>query len=283
MALYAPAIKKLIPPGPNDPRITARVLILHVDAGNSRSLYNYFNGPSGGVESHFHIPKVEKTEQYRDTAFQADANTDANNFAISVETQGLEYGEWTPHQIAEIKALILWAHQTHGIPLKVVDRWDGSGVGYHTLFPGSWDKRGASCPGPDRKRQFYDVIVPWMKSVTSGGAQSIPGSRPGPKPKPSSKPKPAASKAPKFPLPRGHYFGPKSGPASSVSGHYSHRADLKRWQQQMRKRGWSLAADGLYGARTASVARSFQKEKGLAADSLIGASTWAAAWSEPVT
>lgn len=103
--------------------------------------------------------------------------------------------------------------------------------------------------------------------------------------KPTSKPKPSSSsKAPKFPLPRGHYFGPKSGPASSVSGYYSHRADLKRWQAQMRKRGWSITADGLYGPATAKVARQFQAEKaGLAVDGLIGAKTWAAAWTEPVT
>ena len=104
---------------------------------------------------------------------------------------------------------------------------------------------------------------------------------PAAKPATASKPKPA-SKAPAFPLPRGHYFGPKSGPSSSVSGYYSHRADLKRWQAQMRKRGWSLTADGLYGPRTATVARQFQKQAGLARDGLIGPATWAAAWTEPV-
>ena len=106
--------------------------------------------------------------------------------------------------------------------------------------------------------------------ASSGGAQSV------------SKPKPS-SKAPKFPLGRGAYFGPKSGPNSSVSGYYSHRADLKKWQAQMRKRGWSIAADGLYGPATAKVARQFQKEKGLAVDGLIGPATWRAAWTAKVT
>ena len=64
---------------------------------------------------------------------------------------------------------------------------------------------------------------------------------------------------------------------------YGHRADLKRWQAQMRKRGWSLTADGLYGPTTAKVARQFQKEKGLSVDGLIGAATWAAAWNSPVS
>ena len=101
------------------------------------------------------------------------------------------------------------------------------------------------------------------------------------KPKAGSKPK--TPDAPKFPLPKGHYFGPKSGPKSSVSGYYSHRSDLKRWQQRMKDRGWSITPDGLYGPRTATVARKFQAEKKLAVDSLIGKNTWDAAWEAPVT
>lgn len=160
------ALKKLIPPGPTDPRIKARAVILHVAVSEQPSLYSYFNGPSGGVESHFYIRRDGTTECYRDTFWQADANTDANGFAISIETQGMERGEWTPEQLASIKALILWCHQTHGIPLSKVKTWDGSGVGYHTQFPGRWDKRGASCPGPDRIRQFSNVLVPWMSNPT---------------------------------------------------------------------------------------------------------------------
>ena len=105
----------------------------------------------------------------------------------------------------------------------------------------------------------------------------------------SSKPKPATPRpktgrtAPAFPLPPGSYFGPKNGPNSSVSGYYSHRSDLKKWQARMAARGWRITADGLYGPATAKVARSFQAEKGLAVDGLIGPATWAAAWTAPIT
>lgn len=95
--------------------------------------------------------------------------------------------------------------------------------------------------------------------------------------------KPSAPKAPKFPLPAGSYFGPKSGPNSSVSGYYSHREHLRTWQKRMRKRGWTLKADGLFGGVTARVAKAFQKDKGLSQDSLIGPATWRAAWEEPIT
>lgn len=166
MAVYPLAVRKLIPVPADgrDPRITPRVVILHVAVSEQPSLHDYFDGPSGGVESHFYVRRDGTVEQYRSTDVQADANTDANGFAISIETQGLEHGEWTPEQIRCLKELILWCHNTHGIPLVKCAKWDGSGIGYHTLFRGSWDKRQASCPGPDRIRQFNNVLVPWLAS-----------------------------------------------------------------------------------------------------------------------
>jgi len=95
--------------------------------------------------------------------------------------------------------------------------------------------------------------------------------------------KPVQTLAPKFPLPEGSYFGPKSGPVESVSGYFSHRDDLIVWQQRMRDRGWQITVDGLYGPNTSSVARAFQSEKGLTVDGLIGPQTWAAAWTAPIT
>ena len=164
MPVYPGARKLLIPPGANDPRITPRVAILHVDAGNAASLHTYFRDRSGGVESHFHVRRDGVVEQYRDTDYQADANHLANDFAVSIETQGYGAGEWTPEQLESIKALLDWLNRTHGIPLRKIDRWDGEGVGYHVLFgaPGPWTPVAKSCPGPDRIRQFDRVLVPWM-------------------------------------------------------------------------------------------------------------------------
>jgi len=91
--------------------------------------------------------------------------------------------------------------------------------------------------------------------------------------------------APPFPLPAGHYFGPRDPVTNkrSVSGYFSHRENLRRWQQRMRDRGWQITADGLYGNQTRNVARAFQAEKGLVVDGLIGPQTWRAAWEEPIT
>ena len=178
MALYPGAVKKLIRPGTNDPPITPLGVILHTDAGDSASLYNYFNGPSGGIESHFHIPKSKPVEQYRDTGYEADANLKANSFFVngkrfgflSVETQGLASDPWNAYQLAEIKKLILWAKSVHpAIMLRVCPSPTSAGIGYHTLFgsPSEWTPVAKSCPGPVRIKQFNDVLVPWMKTLTA--------------------------------------------------------------------------------------------------------------------
>lgn len=167
--LYPAAVKKLIPPGANDPAITPRIAILHVDAGDSPSLYEYFRDRSGGVESHFHVRKDGAVEQYRNIFWQADANLDANDFAVSIETQGRGAGEWNAAQLAAIKKLLLWLRDEAGIPLIRCTAWDGRGVGYHTMFgaPSHWTPVAKTCPGPDRVVQFSELLVPWMRSLQS--------------------------------------------------------------------------------------------------------------------
>jgi len=158
--------------------------ILHIDAGNSSTLYDYFATRSGGIESHFFVRKDGVVEQYRDTAYEADANVKANSFyrngirfgAISIETQGFGEGTWTPEQLREIKLLLMWIHQTHpDVPLSVPAAWNGSGVGYHILFMTEWAGGPRSCPGPDRVKQFYNIIVPWMKNPAGTVTPPPPG------------------------------------------------------------------------------------------------------------
>ena len=83
-----------------------------------------------------------------------------------METEGLDNGTWTDVQIAELKEFLVWAHKTHGIPLRVCPAWNRAGVGYHTMWgaPGPWTPVAKSCPGPNRIKQFRDVITPWMKN-----------------------------------------------------------------------------------------------------------------------
>lgn len=161
------AIQKLIPPGENDPRIDPRMGILHVAETDASSLYDYFKYRSGGIESHTYIKKNGVMEQYRDTEYQADANLDANDFAISFESQGYATEPWTDDQLATIKEAMIWCKRHHGIPLRVVQSWDDpkGGWGYHTMFgaPSHWTPVVKSCPGPYKIGQFNNILVPWMK------------------------------------------------------------------------------------------------------------------------
>lgn len=124
---------------------------------------------------------------------------------------------------------------------------------------------------------------PWR--ITAAPAPSVPA--PHKDSWPASVP---ATRAPAFPLPRGWYFGPLSGPLSSVSG-YRHRLrnrrpgheGLRAWQARMTARGWRITPDGLYGEQTGDVVEAFQRDKGLTVDRKIGPATWAAAWETKVT
>lgn len=173
---YPGAVNRNIPPGSNDPVIKPRVAILHVDAGNAASLYDYFRLRSGGIESHFHVKLDGTVEQYRSIYWQADANHLANDFAVSIETQGFGAGKWTDAQLEAIKKLLLWLNAEAGIPLVRCSSWNGFGIGYHVQFgaPGMWTPVAKSCPGPERIAQFNTVLVPWFSEARQPARPAAP-------------------------------------------------------------------------------------------------------------
>jgi hypothetical protein len=124
--------------------------------------------------------------------------------------------------------------------------------------------------------------------LRDGAPTPAPAPKPGGPPVKPASPKPQPPEAPAFPLKPGQYYGPLEGPANSISGLWHSDTDAERkglatWQQRMADRGWRIDVDGYYGPQTAGVCRSFQREKHLAVDGLIGPHTWVAAWTEPVT
>lgn len=54
-------------------------------------------------------------------------------------------------------------------------------------------------------------------------------------------------------------------------------------QARLKARGWSITVDGVFGADTADVVRTFQAEKHLTVDGVAGPATWRALWTSPVT
>lgn len=253
MALYPAAVKRLIPHDPKmDPHILPRVAILHVDAGGATGadLAHYFTYGSGGIESHFSIDYDGTVTQFRDTYWQADANMSANNFAVSIETQGKADGTWTAQQLASIKALLLWLNHTHDIPLVKCPTWFGYGVGYHILFMQEWAGGPRACPGPLRIKQFNDDIVPWMNTNPAR-----PPASPLP---PKLGPKKAAPKYPYLLQP-----GSRNGYVKLVQARLNERMNAR------------LVVDGDYGPATERAVRKWQDaHAALTTDGLIGPLTW---------
>lgn len=142
--------------------MTPRVAILHVTTVERDSQSH------GGLEWHFEIDLDGNIEQSVECNRQAAANYKANGFAISIETWGFGDGLWTAQQLAAILKLLRWLNVEWGIPLRVCPAWDSSGVGYHIQFgtPGYWTNVAKACPGKNRIKQFWDVIVPALVNGT---------------------------------------------------------------------------------------------------------------------
>lgn len=102
----------------------------------------------------------------------------------------------------------------------------------------------------------------------------------------TAKPKPPrkSQKAPKFPLKKGHAYGTESRSSKIHSGFYARdRGGIRKFQTQLKKRGWRISVDGRYGAETKKVVLAFQKERrSLTNDGLVGPATWAAIWESSI-
>ena len=179
MPVYPAASWRPIPETHTQGRIRPRAVIVHSTAGRG-SLYGWWLNPdSDGLEAHFWVAETGRVEQYVDTTVRADANGDANAFAISIETESSPAAteRWTEAQARAIVDLIVWCCRTHGIPPRVMTSSTGSGLGWHVMFgaPGPWTKvRGKTCPGPARIPQFRGEVVPAVQRALGAQPQEDP-------------------------------------------------------------------------------------------------------------
>ncbi len=163
MSLCPFAAQMLLPESATQPVIAPRIAILHSAAGRG-SLYRFFRD-SSSLESHFWVSDEGGIEQYIDTNRRADANRNANGYAISIETESSPAAteRWTPAQAAAIVRLLDWICTEHpNVKRRQCDSPTGSGIGWHIQFgtPGPWTPVAKSCPGPARVIQARDEIIP---------------------------------------------------------------------------------------------------------------------------
>jgi hypothetical protein len=256
MALYPRATYRPVQGLSMDPSIFPVGVILHVTESEATSQYGWFNGPSGGIESHLHIPKTDAypIEQYRDTEREADANYRGNRWYcsehgryegfLSVETQGRGDGIWTDYQLEQIEAFIRWAAGLYGFPLTVAPSYRSPGLGYHVMFGADpaldcWSNaRGKTCPGPLRIAQFRSVLLP---RLAAKNYQEVDVS--------------------KFP----------------VLGKGDSGEDVQTVQALLQARSHpEVSIDGDYGPRTVAAVKAVQEWAGLDPDGIVGPKTLAA-------
>lgn len=253
MARYPDAEWRPIPENYYQAPITPTQLIFHsaVDAPGPSTLYNWFARADVGVETHCFITLEGEVEQYVDTNVRADGNLKANVRAISVETEddgNPDQREWTDEQVKAIKALTLWVHKTHDVPLRMCPEWDQPGIGYHTMWgaPSPWTPSVKTCPGVIRKRQWWAAIEPWIRAVAAAT------------PPPVAPPPPGVCEVKVRVLGRGD----KGGDVRSLQALLNAKA------------GKALTVDGDFGPKTDRAVRTVQRFFGLTADGIVGAKTW---------
>jgi len=100
-------------------------------------------------------------------------------------------------------------------------------------------------------------------------------------PAPASVPPVKRVTVPRFPLKPNQYFGP-AWPLwnlNSISGRFSHNADLKVWQRRAAATGHYLGRiDGWWGPECERATLSIQKQHHLVQDKKLGPITWRASW-----
>jgi hypothetical protein len=141
----------------------------------------YFcGGGSGGVESHFGVggstdgARDGQARQWRDTEEQADAQSQGNARAVSIETSdgGDPNRPWSPKQLDTLVRLGRWLAETHNIPKRIAPAWDQAGFGWHRQYA-QWNPNGHSCPGDVRLQQLKTEVLPRIFAPTDQGALSM--------------------------------------------------------------------------------------------------------------
>jgi N-acetylmuramoyl-L-alanine amidase len=151
---------KLLPEWNRQPRITPTTIIDHSIVGSALGAWYYFRDTTG-IESHFIVRGARSGSadghiwQLMDTGRQADANLNANAFAISIETE--DNGDpddfpWSRAQLASLRWLHAKLRAVHStIPRRRCPSPRGGGLGYHTMWgaPSAWTPVPGKLLGPD--------------------------------------------------------------------------------------------------------------------------------------
>jgi hypothetical protein len=234
-------------------------------------------------------------QHFRSVAMSAKALRDTGGFSenrdhvsqieivgYSDKKMGAKYGFFLPDLpqagIDYLAKALVWYHLKWGIPMTTPHLWPA--------YPASYGKTSArmSTAAYDAYKGVLghlhvpdsvhgDPTLDVAKLMAAVAAQLAAGED-----TPPPVVVPPTIVPPKFPLLKGYYFGPKTGPKESISGYFSYPQAFKPWQKQVNTHGFKLVVDGRFDQADADVAKRVQKAKGLTVDGRVGPDTWAAAW-----
>jgi N-acetylmuramoyl-L-alanine amidase len=164
--------QRLLPEWRSQGRITPIAIIDHSIVGSAMGAWLLFRD-SSGLESHFIVRGRRSGAQdghiwqLMDTGRRADANRDANRYAISIETEDDGDPDTQPWTRAQLQSLAWLHNKLRSVHPSIPRRRsrscsDPAGLGYHTLHgaPSCWTPVAKTCPGAVRKGQWRDVLLP---------------------------------------------------------------------------------------------------------------------------
>jgi len=171
---------KLLPEWQSQPAIIPTQILDHSIVGSALGAWWYFHD-STGIEAHFIVRGRRSGSadghiwQLMDTGRQADANLQANQRAISIETEDDDDPDTQPWSAAQLASL-MWLHNklatVHpGIRRQNADTCTRPGLGYHSQLGAPSCRTpspGKTCPGkPVRVDQWNRILLPAFESGTA--------------------------------------------------------------------------------------------------------------------
>ncbi|MCL2734230.1 MAG: peptidoglycan-binding domain-containing protein [Actinomycetia bacterium] len=238
-----------------------RLIVLHTAEGarTVEALGAYFK-KNVLASSHTGIDDTrDRIGEYVSRGHKAWTQANANAVSVSVELCGFAAwtrAQWMNEHRAMLETCARWIAEESahfGIPIVKLSaaqaQATGRGVCQHRDL-GKWGGGHTDCGNGFP----MDEVLAWARGTAPAAAPSQPGTA-----------------APKMRV-------------SSFSRTVNPRhPDVRVWQDRMKKRGWRIAADQVFGNASHRICVAFQREKGLKADGIVGPRTWEATWRTPVT
>ncbi|MEW2177136.1 peptidoglycan recognition family protein [Streptomyces sp. NPDC005406] len=146
-----------------------RGVVVHIMAGTLDGTQGWFNNPTAQASSHFGTGKGGALRQWVDTDDRAWAQSAGNRTWLSVENEGVGGDALTEQQLDDNAAVLAWAHEHHGVPLRLATGPNDEGLGYHAMGGSAWGGH-TSCPGPRIVAQLPEIVAR-AKRLVAGPTQ----------------------------------------------------------------------------------------------------------------